>query len=197
MNRILTICLLSTAVAAAGCNMNKDRTTSSSNVTASDHGGGNPALPVMDQHFLADAAAGGAYEVQSSRLALQKSNDTNLKQIANQMINDHTAANDKITLLARDKNMVIKTVPNDAQTAMINTLQSKQGSDFDREYLRQQKTAHEDTIAKFEAEARDGSGDAQKLAADTLPTLRSHLQMIDGAMTGNNNMNGMNMGTNR
>jgi len=64
------------------------------------------------------------------------------------------------------------------------------GSDFDREYLKQQQQAHQDTIAKFEAAANSSADrDIRDWAAATLPKLRDHLAMINNDLNGGTNTN--------
>jgi len=140
------------------------------------------ALNSQDQQFLLDAAGGGLYEVQSGQKALLKSNDANVKMIAQQMVDDHSKANNALTALAQRKGVPSASlIPNADQVAMLAKLDSLNGADFDREYLTQQRKAHEDTIAKFQAEANNGfDRDIRDFASATLPTLRGHLDMING-----------------
>jgi putative membrane protein len=139
------------------------------------------ALNSQDQQFVIDAAGGGLYEVQSSQKALAKSTDGRVKTIAQHMIDDHTKANNALMALAQRKGVPAATlVPNADQVNMLARLDSLNGSDFDREYLSQQRQAHTDTIAKFQAEANNGfDRDLRDFAASTLPTLRGHLDMIN------------------
>jgi putative membrane protein len=175
-----------------GCaNNGQNRTASSSDVGGMDAGKGSNGMArgsatTMDRQFFMDAAAGGTYEVQSSRLALQKSNNDGVKRFAQHMIDDHTKANDELAGLARSKNVAVTPAPNQMQQDMLNRLQGLSGTQFDQEYLRQQRMAHQDTIQKFETAANSGSEDVKMWASKTLPTLRQHLQMVDQQLGGQN-----------
>jgi len=141
------------------------------------------ALNAQDQQFILDAGGGGLYEVQAGQKALLKSSDANVKMIAQHMVDDHTKANNALTALAQRKGVPASSlVPNADQVGMLAKLDSLNGADFDHEYINQQKKAHEDTIAKFQAEANNGfDRDVRDFASATLPTLRGHLDMINGA----------------
>jgi len=144
------------------------------------------ALNSQDQQFVLDAAGGGLYEVQSGQKALSKSTDANVKMIAQHMVDDHTKANAALMALAQRKGIpAASLVPNADQIAKLGKLDNLNGAEFDREYISQQRAAHEDTIAKFQAEASNGfDRDLRDFASATLPTLRGHLDMING----NNNI---------
>lgn len=144
------------------------------------------ALNSQDQQFVLDAAGGGLYEVQSGQKALLKSTDANVKMIAQHMVDDHTKANTALMALAQRKGIpAASLVPNADQVGKLGKLDNLNGAEFDREYLSQQRAAHEDTIAKFQAEASNGfDRDLRDFASATLPTLRGHLDMING----NNNI---------
>ena len=53
------------------------------------------------QDFVNQAASGGLFEVQSSELALQRSQDAKVQEFANQMITDHTANNQELMATAQ------------------------------------------------------------------------------------------------
>jgi putative membrane protein len=139
------------------------------------------ALSDQDRNFMQDAGAGGMYEVQAGEKALAKSSDQRVKNIAQHMVDDHTKANQQLMALARRKGVELAGVPNADQIKMLAQLDKLNGTDFDQEYINQQKQAHQDTIAKFQTEASDGKDrDTRDWAASTLPTLREHLNMING-----------------
>jgi putative membrane protein len=140
-----------------------------------------PGTNTSDRDFMADAAAGGAFEVEASQIALRKSNDGRVRSIAQRMVDDHTKANNQLLDLAKRKGGTMPPTMSADQEKMIARLNNLQGSDFDREYLQQQDKAHRETIAKFKTEAKNGSDpDLRSFASQTLPTLEEHLRMVTG-----------------
>jgi putative membrane protein len=58
-------------------------------------------------------------------------------------------------------------------------LRSLDGQDFIKQYLDDQVSAHKDAILLFERYGRGGDNDKLKgWAAETLPALRHHLEMV-------------------
>ena len=142
---------------------------------------GKSAVINPDQGFAMDAASGGAYEVQASQLALQKSQTPRVRMIAERMVKDHSDAGMKLDAIVRQKSMLVNDVPSDDQKQMIAKLNDLSGDAFDQEYLSQQKMAHEQTIALFKKEIDSGTdSDLKMFASDTLPTVQAHYQMITG-----------------
>lgn len=146
------------------------------------------ALNSQDQQFVLDAGSGGLYEVQSSQKALAKSQDGRVRTLAQHMINDHTKANNALMALAQRKGVpAAAIVPNAHHIGMLQRLDTLNGTDFDREYMTQQRAAHTESIAKYQAQANNGfDRDLRDFAASTLPTLRGHLDMINNNNTNNN-----------
>jgi len=153
-------------------------------------------LAEADQAFIRDAQAGGIYEVSAGQKALLKSSDAQVKNIAQHMVDDHTKANQQLNNLANRKGLPDTSTMNASQIDMLSQLDRANGADFDRLYLSQQTSAHQDTIAKFESAAANAKDkDVRDFASATLPTLRDHLNMIQGR-TGNLNTNTDNIRTN-
>jgi putative membrane protein len=176
-------------MSVVGC-QHSGGTASSGDVNGGRMGGGTSKATMADQQFFMDAAAGGTYEVQSSQMALQKSQNAQVKMVAQHMVDDHTKANTELLALARSKDASVTPAPNQMQQDMLNRLQGMTGSGFDQEYLRQQQMAHQDTIAKFQAATRNTSQPVAAWAQKTLPTLQQHLSMINQAMGNGGSGNG-------
>src|ERR1700744_46821 len=60
-------------------------------------------MPLSPQKFVTDAATCGMKEVYVSQLALQKSQNDDVKSFANRMIRDHSAANRKLEKIAMEE----------------------------------------------------------------------------------------------
>jgi len=150
----------------------------------------NSMVAERDRNFVLDAASGGIYEVQAGEKAVAKGSDATVKTLGQHMIDDHTKSNKELQALAQRKGIHVSTLPDADKIAMLGKLDSLNGSEFDKEFLRQQQTAHKDTIAKFEAAANSSADkDIRDWAAGTLPTLREHLAMINNDLNGTPNSN--------
>jgi len=146
-------------------------------------------LSANDRQFIITAMAGGQYEVNSSDKAGTHSSSVQIKTLAQHMIDDHNKANQQLKDLASRKGFTSPVGVTTDQIAMLARLDKLNGADFDAEYLRQQKQAHEDTIAAFQNESTRGDDkDVRDWASATLPSLRNHLDMVNALNANNTNV---------
>ncbi len=207
------ILTLAVSIALAGCasdNMNWHEPGSSGPSDTSSAGlPDNPQVSALndknralshatdaDTAFLHDAQAGGEFEVTAGQKALFKSSDPQIKSLAQQMVDDHTKANMQLNNLASRKGLPDTASMTASQIDMLSQLDKLSGTAFDREYLSQQQSAHQETISKFENAAINANDkDIRDWASATLPTLRDHLSMIQSrerALPGYDGTNGVN-----
>lgn len=140
---------------------------------------GDKVVTGGDLAFMNDAAPGGLAEVQLGRLAVEKAASAEVKQFAQQMIEDHTKAGEKLKKLAAQKKVTLppEVMPKAKQTK--EKLTKLQDPDFDREYVKAMVELHEKDVAAFTAFAKSATdADVREFAAETLPTLKHHLEMI-------------------
>ncbi|HEY9674945.1 MAG TPA: DUF4142 domain-containing protein [Waterburya sp.] len=143
-------------------------------------------LSSFDRRFMTQAAQGSMAEVELSRLALRRGASNEVKQYAQQMINDHTQANARLMQLANRKGVSVpKTL--DAQHRQIRTqLQRLSGRNFDQQYMMVMENDHVQTVSLFQSATQQAQDrDVKAFASSTLPKLEGHLQMAQ-AMMGNN-----------
>lgn len=137
---------------------------------------GSPAaFAAQDAGFVDDASAAGVGEIQAGQLAQQKGVAKDVKEFADMMVKDHTAANDKLKAIAQSKKIEVSADPTamDKIKTMILDLRSKS---FDQAYANNQVKAHEAAIMLFQKEAREGKdADLKAFASATLPKLEEHL----------------------
>ena len=133
---------------------------------------------LADRNFARAAAAGGLAEVELGRLANHKGQSQDTRQFGQRMVNDHSKANDQLKELAAAANVPLPNAPGPEDEAIRERLDKMQGNTFDRDYIRSQITAHQETVQLFEYEI--GSGQKSQLktfASKTLPVLMEHLEM--------------------
>lgn len=125
--------------------------------------------------FVDEASAKGIAEVEAGKLALQKSQSADVKTFAQMMIDDHTAANEKLKAIATTKKLDVSTDAELLDKAKKLILDIREES-FDRSYANNQVKAHEATIELFNEEIKDGKDAELKAFAEaTLPKLKAHL----------------------
>ena len=126
--------------------------------------------------FAQKATDDGKAEVALARLALKNSQNPQVKEFANMMIRDHTAANEQLEKIIAAENIRLSNKPDDKVTDMEQKLATLKGADFDRAYAKHMVEDHQDAVDLFEDYSKDGeNAKLKEFAAKTLPTLREHL----------------------
>jgi len=132
----------------------------------------------VTQEFVRNATFGNMFEIESSKLALQRSKDKEVQAFAKQMIADHTKAGNEMKIAVKKAKIdptIAPTEMDDKHVDIITDLKKSSAADFDEDYIDAQEDAHEETVSLFEKYAKDGDNDALKaFAAKTLPTLKAH-----------------------
>lgn len=149
--------------------------------SAAESTGVNSALGVAPktEDFIMEASASDVFEIESSKLALQKGNDAT-KAFAQQMVTDHEKTTAELkALLASGKvqGNPVATLTEDFKEE-IDELAKLDGDEFSEEYIDDQVDAHEDAVDLFKRYADEGeNADLKAWAAKTLPALEHHYQM--------------------
>jgi len=133
------------------------------------------------QDYVSKAAIGDMFEIQSSKLALRKAGDANVKRFASQMVKDHTASSGKLKSIikAEELPLVLPTKLDDTHQQMIDSLSAVSGGDFDRMYHEIQLKAHEEALALHQAYAQNGIEPKLKaFAGKTSKVVETHLGML-------------------
>lgn len=131
------------------------------------------------EDFVAQASASDLFEIESSKLALEKGDDAT-KTFAQQMITDHEKTSAELKALISDGK--VAGTPATALTAEhreeVDELAQLSGAEFKEEYFDDQVDAHEDAVDLFKRYAEGGDNPELKAwAAKTLPALEHHYKM--------------------
>ena len=129
--------------------------------------------------FLAHAASGSQFEIQSSQLALQASSNPAVRNFANLMIADHTRLDQMMAAAAQSAGL-----PSPApvllaadQAALDQLRAAGTGPSFDMAYKQAQITGHQGALTLFQNYAANGDVPALRNAAtQAIPTMQMHLQ---------------------
>ena len=133
---------------------------------------------MQDTDFWAEAAVSSMAEVALSNIALQKAQSDAVKQFAQQMVTDHTTANQELAAAAQAKGVTLPTALPEKRQRDVTDLTGEETGEFDREYMQMMVKDHEKAVKLFQRQAERGTdADAKALAAKLLPTLQGHLTM--------------------
>ena len=138
------------------------------------------ALSASDRSFIIHMLASGQYEISAGAKAESKSNNSSIRTLAQHIVADHLKANSQLTNLASRKGLRIPVYPSVEQASMLAQLDSLSGVEFDNEFLRQQRTTHEQAISLLSAASNSADDrDLRDWATSTLPTIKSHFDMVN------------------
>jgi putative membrane protein len=164
---------------AAQSNQTPAAPTSTAQTSSPAPGAGQRTISAADQQFVDEAAQGGMAEVKLGQLASQKASSATVKQFGQQMVSDHTQANNQLKQLAARKGIALATDIGKENQETMNQLTKLSGAEFDRQYIQHMTDDHTKDVASFQREAQQGQDpDLKAWAAQTLPTLQRHLQQV-------------------
>jgi len=125
--------------------------------------------------FVVEAVSGNYAEIQLAQLAIQKSTDKQIKEIAKSLEADHTAALNDLKALATSKAISIPTDAPDKTKELITDLSDDKPADFDKAWVKALMDKHEKTISSYEKELNDSKDEALKAwITKVLPIIRTH-----------------------
>jgi len=144
---------------------------------------------VDDKKFVKDAALGGMTEVELGKLAAQKASDPKVKEFGQQMVDDHTKANENLKQIATKSNIPVPDSLDAKHQSRVDKLSKLSGEQFDKAYLKDQLKDHETDVREFKDEANNGSDpNVKTFASGTLPKLQEHLDMVKSLNKGGKQM---------
>jgi len=130
--------------------------------------------------YVAKAGASDLYEIQSSQMIRQDTQNPQLRQYADMMITDHTKSTADVTAAARAAGMKPMRAKLDATgTRNLTALRRAKGEARDRLYVEQQKASHQMALQVHQDYAANGTVQPLKDAATAIvPVVQHHIEMI-------------------
>ncbi len=137
------------------------------------------ALADPPEKFVKEAIQGNIAEVKMGELAQKNGGSAEVKSFGKMLETDHAKARDKTIGLAKELKVTPPTEPAADAKAAYDKLAKLNGAAFDKEFAAHMVKDHKKDIAAYEDEAKEKNGEVSKYAADTLPTLKKHLQSAE------------------
>ncbi len=171
------------AIAVAACNQQKgSKAVDKVEDTVSKPVGQTSAAVMganMVSAYVPNAARGDLYEIQAAEIALERSKNPQVKQLAEMIGTDHSDALSRLkTAVGSDApDTAVPSELDDRRKGLIDNLRSAAPGDFDKVYADQQVAAHEEAITLHRGFG--DNKDAYALAGHArtvLPKIEAHLQ---------------------
>ncbi len=131
-----------------------------------------------DRAFLEKAAQANMAEVETGKIAQQKSASEEIRRFGQKMEQDHGKTLKELQAIARNKGVDLPDGPDEAHQAQADMLKRASGKEFDMMYVKNAGVAdHKAAKALFEEGKKSKDADIRALAAKTLPVVEHHLEM--------------------
>lgn len=175
------------ALAAAACaaedspgdvstEVNLAEDSAANDVLGADLAGNGAAAGPADAAGFANAvAAADLYEVESARIAADKSGNAEVKAFAGHLRSDHEQSTADLKSAA-GASIAVTPRLDSGQQAMLDRLKAASGAEFDRLFVEQQKAAHRKALALLQGYAGNGGNPALKaFAGKAASAVQGHL----------------------
>ncbi|MFA4867877.1 MAG: DUF4142 domain-containing protein [Pedobacter sp.] len=126
--------------------------------------------------FILSAANGGMMEVEAAGIAIKRTKNKLVKDFAEQMLKDHSAANAELKAIADAKGLGLGTSLPDELAAHLAKLNGLDERAFDLQYMRMMINDHQKTVELFTSGSRLEDAGLRAFAVKTLPVIRGHYQ---------------------
>jgi len=132
------------------------------------------------QGFVDAASASDMFEIESARVAQEKTQDQAVRDYAQMMIDDHTTSTQNLEQAAGQAEGGVNVSPRlmPAQEQQLTELRGATAEEFDALYKQQQVAAHEQALNLMQTYSQSGTAEPlQTHATQTAPIIERHLGM--------------------
>src|SRR3712207_4249017 len=129
------------------------------------------------QTFMTQAIQGNLAEISMGQLTQQNGASDEVKKYGQQLVTDHTAANQKATAVASQIGVTPPSEPSKKQVSDHHRMMKMTGAAFDRAFARHMVADHRKEITAHRRAAKMKNETVASYASGALPTLESHLEM--------------------
>ena len=177
--------LIAAVTTAMNANAQQSSTAPPSTGMTAIPGSGAAPETVRTADAVPIAVSNNLFEIESSRLALQRSQSPAVKEFANRMVAEHTRAASKLKAALNEANLPIPPEKLSAKDQSVyDSLNTTQGAAFDKAYVEAQYNAHVEAVNLFRAYSEHGdNAHLKELSARYLPTLEDRLGQISNLRT--------------
>ncbi|HEX4796734.1 MAG TPA: DUF4142 domain-containing protein [Humisphaera sp.] len=133
-----------------------------------------------EQEFIKAASSGNNFEIQLSQYVQQRSQDQQVKELAQKLAQDHQQAEQQLRQVAQQSGVTLENGLMPAQQAKLQEFQKKQGAELDRAYIFCNVGDHHKDIMEYRWAAQNAqSSQLKQYCEQTLPHLQDHLRQVD------------------
>lgn len=134
----------------------------------------------MVSAYVPNAAMGDMYEIEAANIALERSQNAQVKELATMIRTDHTAASNamKTMLPQAAPDVTPPTGLDERRQGLIDNLRSASAENFDRTWIDQQIAAHNEALTLHRGFSNEDSPLAAH-ARSVVPKIEAHLRQAE------------------
>ena len=140
------------------------------------------ATPAIDQgtvDFVQKASLANMFEIEASKIALERSKVQAVKDFAQMLVDGHTASLTELTSLSSSTMVTPPTTLDTHFADELTKLREAKVEDFDDVYIDQQTEVHENSRDNLKGYSENGvDAGLRAFAAKTVPTVETHLETV-------------------
>jgi putative membrane protein len=133
-----------------------------------------------DADFVVNAVTSNLAEIKIAQLAKNRSSDTDVKEMATRLEEQHLKILNELKAYADKKGIAIPLQEADKDVREMNRLSEVSSENFDEKWCDAMEDRHEKSIDKFESRLnKTEDPELKEWIVATLPGLKEHLSMIE------------------
>ena len=143
------------------------------------------AAPTDEAGYVAQAGAADLFEIESSKIALEKSQNKAVRDFAQMMIDQHQKSTADIKAAAQKAGVTVQPPALMAnQQQILEEIKAADAGNFDSVYVRNQRMAHNAALALHQGYARNGDTPALKETASAVAkVVQEHIDHLASLTT--------------
>jgi putative membrane protein len=133
----------------------------------------------QDAEFVEEVVATNYAEIKLAELANQRSRNGEVKQLAQMLQADHSAALNELKTLAQAKAISVPVEEDEQAKRKLENFTEASGNEFDEKWCKEMLDKHEDSIDQFEKRLQNtDDAELKTWISKTLLTLRTHYSRL-------------------
>lgn len=144
---------------------------------AASAGAADTGLSMKASSFIKEASEGNQGEIAFAQLAQQKSQNPEIKSLAEMIQNDHQQSQQKLQAIAQAHGVTLNEGLTWSQKREQGKLEKLSGADFDQQYAKNMLEDHVNDLNSFQKAANKiQESDVKQFVEENIPVMQKHLE---------------------
>lgn len=160
--------------------MNKEGAATVASITPT-----SAKLSKSDESLMMQVAMGGMMQLETSKVAVQKATNPEVKALAQAEVEEQTGLSAKLMEIASAKGITLPSTPDPKTQAMVAKMQGMSGAEFDQHYVKAHGVKGHEVLDKVMSKVESKGQDANLMAVAKAahPLVKTHLKVASELST--------------